>query len=386
MVDSLKIIGSTKDLRTNTHILYAQINITEYLELVGTNFDRFDIQRKRVSPKSYKRLKEDIIKGALLPTITLAINPKAVNKFDSFLKNRINDKGIIKGLKDPENLYILDGLQRTHIINDIINKEKKQLVINQTLLLEIWFESSLPNLIYRLIILNAGQKPMSMRHQIDLLFMTIKDQLEEEISGLEIFNEKDGTVRNKPKKFAFDKLVTAYYSYTLKTPEVSREHIVTTKMEEASILDSNDSELESMFDEFKNYLSDYCEIDAQVFRIYNTDSESKTFKNLLAEENFINTFFAVLALYGENLRNKSRINKAITKLKTDLMNASVNSDPLALEEYSKYRKLIDPKMYNVGFATRKLISTSLKEYFREEGEIDFKSCWSEGFEFLKEKK
>lgn len=385
MIKSLKIIGETKDLRTNTHVLYAQIRITDYLKLVGSDFDRFDIQRKRVTPKSYKRLKVDIQKGALLPTITLAINPKVVRSFNSFLNPR-NNAEIIKRLNKPDNIYILDGLQRTHIINDIVVKEKKKLNSNQCLLLEIWFESKLPSLIYRLIVLNAGQKPMSMRHQIDLLFMTIKDQLEEEIPGLEIYKEKDGTIRNKPRKFAFDKLVTAYYSYTLKTPEVSREHIVTTKMEEASILDSDEIELENMFEDFKKYLQDYCELDEQVYRIYSDDKDNKALKNLFSEENFINSFFAVLAQYGENEKNKSRINKAITKLKRYLRKAKPSSDPLALSEYQKYRQLIDPKVYNVGFGTRKLISTSLKEFLREEGDIDWKNCWAGGYEFLKERK
>ena len=279
----------------------------------------------------------------------------------------------------------MDGLQRTHIINDISSSSSGIFKVGQKILLEIWFESELENLIYRLIVLNAGQKPMSMRHQIDLLFMTIKDQLEEDIPGLEIYNEKDGTVRNKSKKIAFDKLVTAYYSFTLKTPEISREHIVTTRMEESSILDSDEVELASVFDEYKNYLKDYCDLDAEVFRIYSTNIINKGYKNLLAEENFINSFFAVLAQYGETERGKKRIKSAIAKLKKDLKKAKASSDPLALFEYGKYRAKIDPKLYNIGFGTRKLITNSLKEYFREAGEIDFKICWSSGYEFLKDR-
>ena len=44
---SLEIIGYTTDFRTNTNILYAQIKINEYLDLVGKDFDRFEIQRKK---------------------------------------------------------------------------------------------------------------------------------------------------------------------------------------------------------------------------------------------------------------------------------------------------------------------------------------------------
>ena len=54
---SLEIIGYTTDFRTNTNILYAQIKINEYLDLVGKDFDRFEIQRKKEKHKGYNRLK-----------------------------------------------------------------------------------------------------------------------------------------------------------------------------------------------------------------------------------------------------------------------------------------------------------------------------------------
>lgn len=57
------ILGYTKDQRTDTEVVYAQIGISEYLELVGEDFDRFEIQRKRQDPKKYTRLKEDTKKG-----------------------------------------------------------------------------------------------------------------------------------------------------------------------------------------------------------------------------------------------------------------------------------------------------------------------------------
>ncbi len=381
---TIKIIGSTQDLRTKTSILYAQIDISEYLELVGKEFDRFDIQRKRVNPKSYSRLKKDIRDGALLPPITLAINPQYVSEFGKFLAP-LDQDAILKRLDRPENIYILDGLQRTHIINDIATKDGVEFKEGQKLLLEIWFEPELTNLIYRLIVLNAGQKPMSMRHQIELLFVTIKDQLEQDIEGLEIYKEKDSTVRNKPMKFAFDKLVTAYYSFILKTPEISREHIVQSRMEEASILDSDEHELANIFIEYESYLREYCYLDRDVYRIYSNSESNKGLKNLLSEENFINSFFAVLSQYGEQEKTRRRIKKALSKLQTDLAKADVGEDVLALDDYQSYRAKIDPKAYNVGFATRKLITNALKEYFREEGDISFKECWSSSYEFLRER-
>ncbi len=61
----VSIIGKAKDLRTNTNILYAQLSIKDYLELVGDNFDDYELQRNRESEKIYNRMAEDIKGGAL---------------------------------------------------------------------------------------------------------------------------------------------------------------------------------------------------------------------------------------------------------------------------------------------------------------------------------
>ena len=65
----LTIFGHTKDLRTNTYIVYAQISIDDYLVLVGNKFDDFSIQRKQEKHKAYIRMRQDILEGAVLPPI-----------------------------------------------------------------------------------------------------------------------------------------------------------------------------------------------------------------------------------------------------------------------------------------------------------------------------
>ena len=96
-MNSFEIIGFTKDYRTNTTVLYAQIKIEEYLSLVGKDFDRFEIQRKREKHKGYNRLKRDIENGALIPTITLAVEPSVVKNFSEALEQKNKEK-LVEGL------------------------------------------------------------------------------------------------------------------------------------------------------------------------------------------------------------------------------------------------------------------------------------------------
>ena len=164
---SLKIIGYTRDCRTDTPVIYAEILLKDYLDFVGAEFDRFEIQRKRENPKKYTRLKDDIFKGALLPGITLAIAPSKVENFIPYYLSKQSDK-LEEVLNESKDIYILDGLQRSYIIKDL-KAEGATFNNEQKILLEIWLEKEIKHLIYRLIVLNSGQKQMSMRHQVELL-------------------------------------------------------------------------------------------------------------------------------------------------------------------------------------------------------------------------
>lgn len=368
-MSSLKIIGKTQDLRTNTNVLYAEILAKDYIELVGKEFDKFEIQRKRVEPKKYSRLKSDFKNGALLPGITLAIEFSKVDKYLELIEGNKFDE-ITSMLISKEEIYILDGLQRTYIINDIIDEGGK---INeeQKLLLEIWFEKEINHLIYRLIVLNSGQKPMSMRHQVELLFMTLKNSLTKDIDGLELYLEKDGQIRSRPKKFAFDRIVNAYYSFLTKSPETDRDNLVVKKLNEDDILSSTETELNDNYTSFKKYLNKYCELDSELFRVYNGSSELSNFKNWFSEENTMKAFFAAVSKFKIDEKREARMDSALDKLLKSLKGETAHNDIIDFKQFNDIKSGIDSKKSNVGVALRKTIMDGFREFFMNEGDESF---------------
>jgi len=370
---SLNILGYTKDCRTDTPVVYAEILMNDYLDFVGTDFDRFEIQRKRVDPKKYTRLKEDIVKGALLPGITLAIDPGKVETFEATLGKRDNS-ALVSLLKASKDIYILDGLQRSYIIKDLAEKEGITFKDEQKILLEIWFEKKIDHLVYRLIVLNSGQKPMSMRHQVELLFMTMKKEIEKKIPGLEIYLEKDETIRSRSKKFSFDRIVNGYYGFLTKSPEVERDNLVVKKMNEDEVLSSKEDELNESFNLFIKYLLIYSQIDEEYYKIYGAHQELSSFKNWLAEENTIKGFFAAVGKFGSDEKRIERVDTALNLLLKKMV-AQEEMDPFNLVEYRQIKNGIDSKKVNVGYGTRKLIMDGFREFFIEEGETSFADCW-----------
>lgn len=387
----LEILGRTEDLRTNTPVIYAQMTVSDYLELIGDDFEDFRFQRKRVNYRPYIRMKEDIIKGALLPPITLAIKPD----FTEAINGVLNDNELLKEalLKQSGNLNILDGLQRTYILKDL-KRDGVEFQENQKILLEFWVEKEIKHLIYRLIVLNAGQKRMSMRHQVEILFLTIKETLENEIEGINIHTQKDGTRRNTYKKYALDNLVMAYQSFLLKNTEVKRSNLIAQEMIERDILDSTEEDLGREFEQFKDYLVSYARLDELTFKHYDNNGMAErimkypmflesglsisNLKNWFADENTMTAFFAATAKIS-NLANKEiYVKEALNKLIYKLENALPHSDPLGFENLFYIQYGFNPKKVSVDYATRQLISRGFEEFFRGNGEIDLSDCWMQG--------
>jgi len=377
---SLEIISLTKDHRTQTDVIYAQILLKEYFDLIGENYNKFDLQRKKEKHKGYKRLKSDIQNGALIPSITLAVDPNVAIDLVKIIDkgNKVEITKSIEKIKD--NLYILDGLQRTHLIKELIDSEVK-FHDNQKLLLEIWVEPEIKHLVYRLIVLNSGQKPMSMRHQIELLFTTMRSTLEKEVSDLNILVENEEDKRSKALEFPFERLVTAYYSFLTKSPEIDKSTVVSQRLVEEQIMDGTEEYLSDSFKTFIEYLKKYCELDLELFRLCN-NTGLKSFRNWFADANVINSFFSSVGKLHES--KADRIKKAIDSLIRKLKSGQPGEDILELMDYKVIRaEVADPKQYNVGFATRLLLSRGFDEFFRDEGDSSLKNCWVEQSLLLK---
>ncbi|MDN5055002.1 hypothetical protein [Aliarcobacter butzleri] len=392
---SFQIIGKTKDLKSGANVIYVQSSINKYLEIVGSDFENFSIQRKREKHKAYQRLKTDLQQGALLPSITLGVKHNLV---ENIIQKLNAGEDITNDLSGIGCVDILDGLQRTYIMKDIIS-EGNPFSNEQKLLLEFWLEPSLSKLIYRMIILNAGQKAMSMRHQVELLFLSLKDTIEGEVEGIQLLTERESTRRTSSKKFNLGHIASAYYAYITASSEIDKENLVAQHLSNNEILDSSESELNEKFESFITHLRLYVELDelawnhyTRILPIYEQkldsetdESEKKELKRKItvikeslswfSSENVMLSFFSAVAVFRNTEERKSRVIISLNSLKDELK-LDDKEDLLGMLMLDKIKEGLNPKLHNIGFATRKQISNTFKEFFREKGEVVFRDCWS----------
>lgn len=371
----LNYLGSAVDRRSGTDVVYAQIPLDEYLTLIGDSYGDFDIQRKQERYRPYERLKLDIRLGALLPPITLALKPEYVPDARNAITT--NDVNLLLAiLSVPARANILDGLQRTFILSDL--EREGSLPKNGNILLEYWLEADIKHLIYRIIVLNAGRKPMSMRHQVELLFQSLQKQIEIRIPGIEMYRERDQTRRRGPKKFALDRIALAYHCFLLKTHDLERDSIVAQELKESEVLSASEEALGHQFETFIHYLTRYVSLDEDICRVYSNEDEARgipTGASWFGSEPTLNSFFAAISDFGSTDERKQRIERSLDAMQKLLASAGTGDDPLDLATAERLKKGFNSQRVNIGSATRKLLFNTFKEFFRESGDKPWHECW-----------
>lgn len=154
------------DKKVNAFSQMYECTIEEYYGLVKDVLGNNDYQRKRVKSASsiYALLKDDLKQGCMIPPIVMAYTDPDNNVEIDFTSDNIKDK-----------LLILDGLQRSFTILDIVNEISSNLfedkkILQSIIRIELYTGINRMGILYRMLTLNTGQTRMSTRHQIDIIY------------------------------------------------------------------------------------------------------------------------------------------------------------------------------------------------------------------------
>lgn len=216
------------DKKINSYNVMTQMSLSEYYELVKNSVKKNELQRPRVrSSKSiYANLKEDLRAGCIIPPIVLSLySDKDVSQLDD-----AGLKAFIEGNKN--HIFILDGLQRTYTIQDLLNESQNPHDSETIIRVEIYLGLNREGVLYRMLTLNTGQTPMSLRHQIEIIYLDLLDNQNE--YNLKFIRDTE----NKPKdidSYYFSEAIDAFTSY------VSQDYLQITREKLLSTIESFDN-------------------------------------------------------------------------------------------------------------------------------------------------
>lgn len=266
------------DKKIGSYNVMTQMNVVEYMDLIRGSVKKNELQRPRVrSSKSiYANLKEDLKAGCIIPPIVLSL----YSQYDGPVADKNEIEKFITDHKGQ--LFILDGLQRTYTIQDMLDELGKDASVDTTIRVEVYLGLNREGVLYRMLTLNTGQTPMSLRHQIEIIYLDLLDNRND--YGLKFIRDND----KKPKgvdSYYFSEAIDAFTSF------VSQDYLQITREKLLSTIESFDnlSKLKNEKDAFLDLMNVY----SLFIKTINSFLKDKDIKELMGED--LREHF-----YGEN--------------------------------------------------------------------------------------
>lgn len=332
---NIKVLDLKEDKKINAKCLFVNIVVGELIELINLK----GLERK--SP-SNKQLMKDLEEGAITAPISLILKENS-NVYRKIIgKNDIKEiERIINENIEAEDFSILDGLQRTHCMLDVI--EKRMDFLNTRIRAEIWYGMTCNGALYKRLVLNTGQVK-SMKYQIEILSMLLRGKMMKIAS----MNGKELTFSNS--------IVEAFTSFIVKDPIVDRTNVAVKELEKMKFIEEYSSQEKlSKEDNIEEFVDIWINFNEVLEKKYKSSA----------------VLSGIFAAFGEAFESQSYIQR-----KTKLFNIlrSQEKDPLKLEIMSKIVEDKKKKTIKSDDSIRKLFFSVFREFLIKE-EDDFETIW-----------
>ncbi len=381
----LQLLCLDYDNRLKAYCVSAHCDYTWYLHAVTGAERNLEIQRGVIKgSKAYATLRADLKRGCILPPIVLAVKnldlPSRISEqFEPLSENEI-EKELLAQLTGPlesidtANMYIIDGLQRTNAIKQTLielDESAQRDFLLGKLRVEIWLNIPFGALAYRMLLLNAGQKPMSIKHQVEILSMKLNEELSS-IEDIDIITTISSQRRTQRGQFQLAKLSQMFQAWLQGQPNLDLRNLVMEQLLTESAIDVLGSSLigerpNQEKDAFKRFVEWLVKIDT---KLPNSDSSFQ----FLSNETVLQGIGAAVGASERNTVLKPRMEKGLKNL-LDQLESDANSDPLGIATFDEIRKGIDAAKVNVGQATRDMVFRAFQEHFISDGNKNMIECW-----------
>lgn len=374
MTINVEALAIDRDDRLQSFCVTAKCTYRDFLQLTTGAEENLDIQRSIIKgSKAYATLRSDLKRGCILPPIVLAVTVDLSEApADSLIGRHL--KGLSKDLSQiqSENVYVIDGLQRTNAIRQTVEElplQDRDTFLDRFVRVEMWLNIPFSAIAYRMLLLNAGQRPMSVKHQVEVLSSKLVGDLAA-VPQLDIFRVADGRRRTQPGQFALAKIAQAFQAWLQGQPNLDLRNTVMEELLAESAIEVLGQTLpagsnKTNQDGFQSYISWLVDLDLAL-GINNV--------SFLANETVILGISAAVGAMERNETLTARVWPALNGL-VNAVKVKADSDPLALETFASLRQGIDSSKTNVGVATREMVFNAFKEFIRGAGETPMHECW-----------
>lgn len=373
---ALKALTIDRDDRLQSYCVTATCTFVDFLAMTSGAEENLNIQRSIIKgSKAYATLRSDLRRGCVLPPVVLAVNIALTSPIeDTYRRQNLQSLTDDFAGIDSESVYVIDGLQRTNAIRqtleELVDPERAAFLL-RSLRVEIWVNIPFGAIAYRMLLLNAGQRPMSVKHQVEVLSSKLMDDLSD-IEDIDIFRVGEVRRRTQPGQFPLAKLAQAFQAWLQGQPNLDLRNIV---MEELLA----ESAIEVLGQTVPENIAQGGNDGFREFVVWLIRLDVALGQDQIAFLGNETVLLGIAAAVGALERNETlgpRVRPAITNLLAQIH--ATEGRALALDVFEALRQGINPREVNVGVATREMVFNAFKEYIRGAGEVPMTECWRLG--------
>jgi len=323
--------------------------IGEYINMISVEGNPY--QRSILGLKYYSKLIDDLLLDTVIPPISVVINK--------------SNLAITQGVNLEGKLFILDGLQRTNCIKHCINllekKDRTKFItsfksvdefLNKEIYLEIWEKIEFKNILYKMIVLNTGQKKMDYSHQLDILNNAFLEKITED--GVEVITriEQQESKIKKNEKFLLADLTEALVSYINCFPISGKKNAAEFLFERFNIGYSSQEENEGLEIIFNDNTYENIKWILTVF--------SKKLDNIYGNNNPIKKYNVFLIGLAASMGFAFKKNPENYNKKVKILENISGDDPLKISLYEEYNSKFKS---GIGEKRRKYVYEEFRNFF-----------------------
>jgi hypothetical protein len=378
----MRIVDLALDERINGYCATAVCSYDWYLAATTGAEANLSIQRSIIrDSKAYRTLRADLKRGCILPPLVLAISgvtlpdgltAEAIAKDEQFA---LLAADLVLQLSEPrpDNTFIIDGLQRTNALRQTVDEmggepQSTANFLARPIRVEIWLNIGFGAIAYRMLLLNAGQKPMPIKRQVEVLSMKLKEDLAA-IEGLDIRMSLSSQRRTHAGQFVLANLSQAFQAWLQGAPNLDVRNTVMEQLLAESAIDTLGTSLSgaAVHHDFKALVGWFVELDGYVWQ---------TAPRFFANETVLLGISAAVGAAQRNDSLRDRVRRCLDLLRNEAAHGRV--DVLGISRFDELRQGVDVRKVNVGQFTRDMVYRAFQEFFISDGTKSMEDCWAFG--------
>lgn len=234
-----------RDDRVSCWSLLTGMSVGYYLKLVEGAYRKkggLKGQREPLKTTTGRRIRarmvEDIKRGAVLPPVVIgAVIHEDLEQVATGAPNQIVQRIATDWI---DAISIIDGMQRTTALMDAVEQTPE--ISERVIRVECWLSRSTDSLIYRMLVLNAGQVPWNIKRQLLVIYSPLIEEMKQHIQFERLLSLEKAERRIKGGEFNADSLVEAYIAFGLRRTEIDTQESVADEFSRLDIAEAIASE------------------------------------------------------------------------------------------------------------------------------------------------